>query len=298
MKSLGILGFLFAAALNTSVAWGEEAESGEEDAAQALQAIAPPSAKKAGDIVGEIQIRPSIGYGTGQTKAENIAVLGMRLGANSLVDYTQYFNGNLADPTGKTQAGLVGQDGFLRSRFQKLWQNVGSDLTLDYENRLYLPTDPAKAARGLIAGLRNYVSLTKRFTSKFAVTVQEIPILYAFSRSGTPDMNPAVNGSANAWFENRVYIIPTFDITNKIVFSLPVMLWASRTRDFASNVFSSDRWMMTAMIWPELTYAISPKTFVGVSYYSDNFVNKKQDGFDFMAGLSKGVGQLLLRQTL
>ncbi len=295
MKSLVILGFLFV--IQPAVR-AEGPKSAEENAAQALQTVAPPVARRAGDIVGELQVRPSVGYGTGQTKAENIAALGVRLGANSVLDYTQYFNGNLTDPSGKTAAGLVGQDGFLRTRFQKIWQNVNGDLTFDYENRLYLPTDPAKAARGLIAGLRNYFSLTKRFNSRLAVTVQEIPIFYAFSRAGTPNSDPAVNGTANALFENRVYIVPTVDITSKIVFSFPIMLWASRTREFASNVFNSNRWMMTAMIWPELTYAITPKTWVGVSYYSDNFVNAKQDGFDFASGFSKGVGQLLLRQTL
>jgi hypothetical protein len=295
MKSLVILAFFMA---SQSTLWAEQRQSREEESAQAIKTVAPAAQRRAGELLGELQFRPSVGYGTGQTKAENIAVLGVRLGPNSQIDYTQYFNGNLTDPSGRTAAGLVGQDGFLRTRFQRVWQNVKGDLVLDYENRLYLPTDPAKAARGLIAGLRNYLTLTKRFSSRFAVTVQEMPIFYAFSRAGTPNTNPAINGTANAWFENRVYIVPTVDITNKIVFSFPIMLWASRTRDFASNVFNSNRWMMTAMIWPELTYAIAPRTWVGVSYYSDNFVNAKQDGFDFASGLSKGVGQLLFRQTL
>lgn len=288
MKSLIVFGFL--AVLTPS--WAEEPETGEQAAEQALQATVPATAGGAGQLMGELQLRPSFGYGIGQTKSENIATLGVKLGADTSLDYTQYFNMNVSDPTGSTSGGLVGDDGFLRFRLRNVWKNVAGDLSLDYESRLYMPTNYARIPSGFQTMWRNYVSLTKKITSKVAITVQEIPIFYGFNRAG--DTGDGIRRpSSSTVFENRVYIIPSWDITSKLNFSLPILLGMSFKHSIPGALDRS----YLAMIWPELMYQVGPKTSIGLSYYSESFVNA-QNVVDVSAGLATGTGQLVFAQTL
>lgn len=285
MKQLLILGFLVG--LGTQPAHSEPLDQDGDRLAPPVPQLTTggPSSFKP-RFTGMIELRPSWNPAGNEFHTEDTLDLGYDFSPGFSLDYNQYVNTNLSNPrTGGF--GLEPQDGFLRARFRNVWQNVRKDLTFEIEERLYLPTNAAKRDAGMIAALRSVFSLIKQVTPKFTLIAQEIPIIYGFDRSGTANgPNPA--------FENRLYLIASYDITPKLNFSFPLLLWATAQRRFGPTAVSADtsRWTYMAMIWPELTVAVAPQTFLGVSYYSGNFV----DGFE--KGLTDGVTQLVLRQTL
>lgn len=232
-----------------------------------------------------IELRPSWNPAGNEFHTEDTLDLGYEFTPGFSLDYNQYVNTNLSNPQ-RGGFGLEPQDGFLRARFRNVWQNAKKDLTFEIEERVYLPTHAPKRDAGMITALRSIFTLIKQVTPKFSLIAQEIPIVYGFDRSGTANgPNPA--------FENRLYLIASYDFTPKVNFSFPVLLWATAQRRFGPTaVANASRWTYMAMIWPELTVAVAPQTFVGLSYYSGNFI----DGFQ--KGLSDGVTQLVLRQIL
>ncbi len=301
MKQLLILGFLVG--LGTQPAFSEPLdEAGDEFAPPVpeLSANAPTPAFSP-KFTGMIELRPSWNPAGNDFHTENTLDLGYNFSPNFSMDYNQYINTNLSKAN-TAGIGVDPQDGFLRARFKNVWQNVKKDLTIEIEERLYMPTQASKRDVGMIVALRNYMTVIKQFTPKFSLIVQEIPIIYGFDRSGTTKVEPPakvgdpakVTHTPNAAFENRLYLIASYDITPTVNFSFPLMLWATAQRRFGPTAVSpsASRWAYMAMIWPELNVAVGPQTFVGVSYYSGNFL----DGFK--KGLSDGVTQLILRQTL
>ncbi len=244
-------------------------------------------------ITAMVELRPSFGYGANRLLSENTANLGVKITPEILVDYTQYFNLNMANTTALPSGFVHAQDGFLRGRLSGVWKSVSGDFQLDYETRVYPATHISRAAAGMIAAWRNYATLTQKFGPQFSLILQEIPVLYAFSREGNVTDGVA---SANPIFENRVYLTASYDITPNLNFSLPLMVWATWHREFAGAA-NSGGVSYFAGIWPELDYSVGNGTTLGIAYYSDNFITAN-GGVDIGAGLSAGVGQMVLRQSL
>jgi len=256
------------------------------------RAINSPRPGEDAKVFGEIQLRPSWQSSNNTFHTENILNLGYKFTPRFNMDYVQYFNTNLADPS--YQSAVVGDDGFLRARLSKIYESRQQDITLDYETRVYMPTNPARRAAGMITAWRNYATFTKKFSPTFSLITQVIPIVYAFEVSGR-------NGAANPVFDSRLYIIASWDITSKINFEFPLMVWATRYQRHAIGAVHNDLWGYTAVIWPTVMYSFSPKTQVGVSYYSGSLIKDDLSSgsiFGADGGLTQGVTQLVFRQTL
>ncbi len=253
--------------------------------------------KTASPIFGELQIRPSWGHTANEFHTENTLNLGYRFSPDFRLGYTQFFNSLLIGSDGKlpSSPGLVTHDGFLQAQFSPFWANADKDLTLEYESRLYFPTDPAKRANGLIAASRNYLTLIKKVNSKLQLIAQEIPVLYAYAQPGSAD-----GKTANPIFENRLFLIASYDITPKLNFAFPLLMWVTFNRDFGSNT-GSRAVQFVALIWPELMYQLAPTTSIGLSYYTGSLVKPDLSGLSLFGtdgGMTQGIGQFVFRQTL
>jgi hypothetical protein len=257
-----------------------------------------------GQVTGALEVRPSFSETSSYT--QDTAELGYRFSPNFSMDYTQYFNTSLIPGYNGTgvdgNLGMKFADGFLRARFNNVWQNAAKDLSLGFETRLYFPTNPDARNAGYIAGMRNYATLTKTFGPQFSITLQEIPIVYGFDRAGTYSMRDGkLSGSANPVFENRVYLIPSFNITKKLAFSFPILLNMTRNRAFDSIAANNDRWTFVLWTWPEITYAIAAKTTLGLAFMSENLATDNLSQLALggpMGGISQGSTQFILRQDL
>lgn len=246
-------------------------------------------------ITGFVELRPSWTTSNNEFHTENTLNLGYRISPDVSVDFEQYFNTNLDDPTGQvTGVGLIGTGGFLRARFRNVWTNVSRDLSFNYEGRIYLPTDDAWSNAGVVTAMRNYFGLSYTAAPGVTLTIQEVPIVFASSRAGTgTDANPA--------FENRVYLIGSFDITDNLNFTVPVMVHATLSRNYAPAGDASGAWGFTVWTWPELTFAVADKTSVGLSYYSGNLIQSDFTDTNFFGpdgGFTKGIAQVVFHQDI
>lgn len=114
------------------------------------------------EVMGSIDIRPSIDFGTQQVRTENTLDIGYQFTANTAIDYTQYFNAIITPQPGGP---FVGDDGFLRGRFNNIWKNVSGDLSFGMEERLYLLA-PSRANAGMITAFRTHFSTDENTGSK------------------------------------------------------------------------------------------------------------------------------------
>lgn len=271
----------------------ETRQENSNPAGVTTETVAPTSSR----LIGELQIRPSWGHTANEIHTENIASIGYQFNPNFQLEYTQYFNTNLFGTNGKlaSEPGLVTDLGFVRANFRKIWQSANKDTHLDFDARMYMPTQPGARGNGFVVASRNIFSLTHMVNSKLALIVQEIPILYAYSQPGDK-----AGLKANPVFENRLYLIASYDITPKLNFSFPLMLWGTLHRNFGNNLRSNGMEFF-AGIWPELLYQVAPTTWLGLSYYSGNLVKADLSDLNFFGkdgGLTQGIAQFVFRQTL
>ncbi len=290
------------AGLSTFSLHAEENEPGlesvEADSGSLQTAVQAPASK----FTGALEVRPSFSETASYT--QDTAELGYQFSPNFSIGYTQYFMTNLIPGYNGTgidrDLGMKFNDGFLRAKLANVWQNAAKDLSLGFESRVYLPTHPDARNAGYIAGMRNYVTITKSFGPTFSLMLQEIPIIYGFDRPGTYAKDGKAI-AANPVFENRVYLIPSFNITSKLAFAFPILLNMTRNRNFDVGAANNDRWTFVLWTWPEITYAISPKTTLGMAFMSENLA---KDDLSQLAlggptgGVSQGSTQFILRQDL
>jgi len=251
-------------------------------------AIKAPSEQK---IIGVLEFRPSWTQSTGKFHTENMAQLGYQFNKNTTLSYRQYFNTNIYNPDNSEGLGLTAQDGLFVADFRNIWTNSSQGLSFGYEPRLYLPTATATRDAGMITVVRNYLKLTKKFSDKFSLTAMEIPILHIYSRSGTGD-------KANPVFENRVYLIASYSPVKSVSIDIPLMLNSQRTANYNAVAKNNDRWGHILWSWPEVTYAVSPNTALGVGFMTDNLIRPDFSALTIGDGFRKGVAQMILRATL
>ncbi len=233
------------------------------------------------------------GTGKHEVRIENYAELGVKFNPNTSLSYQQGFWINMSDPNPASEgiSDVMAHHGFLRAKFNNILQDKASGFSLGYEPRIYTPTLRGATDKGFITMIRNYIKVTKKVTSNFAVTVMEIPILFSYSKAGLGD-------KANETFENRVYLIPSLTLMDgKLSIELPVMFHNTKYRAFA-GAKNSTSWGHTLWVFPEVAYAITPNLQVGVSYESENLIKDDMSKFQITDGLDAGVAHLVLRATL
>lgn len=266
----------------------------------AAKVTASVPAPASGSAIGVLDIRPSVllekvadPAGVKKSKAfiENSVEGGYKFSTSVSASYVQDFNTTIADPSGKDSAVFL-KDGFFRAKFNDLYKDADSGLTLGFEPRFYTPTRAAARDAGMVTMVRNYFKLTRPITNAVSITLMEIPIFHVYTRSGS-------GASANPLFENRVYFITDVALMGgKLNLSLPILFHNTIHRSFAADAKLGGKWGHFLWVFPEVMYSLNNNVAVGVSYYSDNLIDEKLGGFTIGSGLSKGVAQAVLRASL
>lgn len=258
--------------------------------ASTTQAPVATSATEAGSIIGEFEIRPSWGSKVGEVHTENTVSLGYKFNKNLLLDYTQYFNNNLSNPN-ETVGALKtsGEDSMIRLKASEVLKS--DNTTVGVQTRVLPPTESTKRDAGMLVVWRNQATVAQKLNNTVSVDFTAAPMLHAYNRAGHLD-------SANPWFQQRFVLNTDVTITDKLTFSVPVILDATRTRDYSAAAANNNRWNYVLWAWPELDYQLTSNLKIGTAWYSDNFLVDDASAFTLSNGFEKGVFQVLVNYTL
>lgn len=290
MKNTNLLQGLELTILGTLVAFAVTVNAAEKVVAK----ISAPEPQV--KIMGMLDVRPGYLPRSGELYTENVAELGAKIGKNAQLSYSQAFNNNLfsrRDATTGVSPSM--QPGFIRGKLNNIYENTANKLKLSYEQRLYLPVMESQQNAGLIVASRNYFKLSRTVNETLKLTLSEIPIFFLNSRAGTGLGDKA---SANPVFENRVYLIADFQLTQKISLSIPLMFHQTRMGDY-SGAANANGWSFYVWTAPELDYQVLENTTLGLAYYNyDSLFAPDLSKTNFGGGIESGVVQLVFTQTL
>ncbi len=252
--------------------------------------VAPAASEQTGSIIGEFEIRPSWGSQVGEVHTENTASLGYKFNKNLLIDYTQYFNNNISNPDNTVGAlKISGEDSMIRLKASDVYKN--NDTSLGLQTRVLPPTESGKRDAGMLFVWRNQATVAQKLNNTVSVDFTAAPMLHAYNRSGNLK-------SANPWFQQRFVLNTDITLTDKLTFSVPVILDATRTRDYSATAANNNRWNYVLWAWPELDYQLTSNLKIGTAWYSDNFMTDDATTFTLANGFEKGIFQVLVNYTL
>lgn len=240
-------------------------------------------------------LRPSWSSERGAMRLENEIALEVALSSQFHLGYTQEFQANLFEPSGEA-SGINPQanDGYLKGEWKDAWKLGRTGFS--YETRVYLPTHAPERDAGLITALRNYAKISYEASDNLEFTLWEVPILHVYNRPGTEG---AEGPEANPLFENRIYLSTNLSFFDKkLNLKIPIILQTIRHASFSEGSKHNDSWSHVLWVYPELTYALSEKTSIGLGYYSENLIADDFSASDFAGGFQKGITQIIFQQSL
>lgn len=266
--------------------------------AEDTQSLAPvTAAPSAGQMTGMIDLRPTISnenssLANTDPRMENTVDLGYQFNPNMYLGYRQYFLSGNGAKAAESQDII---DSIVRVKAKNIWTN-GSQ-SFNYEARLYLPFSQKLQDASHNMSLRHYFIGAQKL-GPVTVQLMEIPILHSYSASGYVSGGKA---TANAAFENRVYLVTSLQLTEKLGLDFPILYHTAFNRTY-DGAINSNRIANFLWIYPELDYAINKTFTVGVAYYSDNLMGYdaggNYTGLDLATGLQKGAVQAVLQVNL
>lgn len=281
---LALASFTLSAIAETTTTAAAPVTTGSASSTPAVQTTLPGAAPAPSvTFTGNVDLRPSVQATDGFAYSEDAVEVGLRFAPGRSITYVQTFF--TAEPgTEQNVLKLTTSPGFLKSKVGNFAKLPGG-IDVSYENRIYVPTWEVDRTRGQIVTFRNYIKFNKDFGSKFSLTFMELPIFHIFSKSG--------NGAASSpSFENRFYLVATFNITDKITAYLPVMFHQTLHRSFAADTRFSGAWSFFAWMNPEIYYQVSQNFSLGLGYYSGNMVAGDLSQLTLSEGLKNGVFQV------
>lgn len=238
-------------------------------------------------FLGELEFRPSWNPGADRVFSFNYGEVGYHLTKKISISYQQQFVNGTSDydkAAAVTNPTMHIYDGFFRMKFDDIWVEPQSGkLSLSYEPRLYMPTDPGKAAMGMITQIHNYIKLKQMLSRDCSLTLKEDPIIHLYNVDGAlqpsldPD-NPMIL-AANPMFENLIWL--NFDYAPKkglVSFAFKTLLDSTLYRNFDPDANNNGAWTTTLTLYPELTFNVDTHVFLGVAYESGNVLNIGNDG--------------------
>lgn len=245
-------------------------------------------------ITGTLDIRPSWGSKAGEVHTENWVDLGYKSGNYHLI-YEQDFNTNIYSP-GKATSGmdLTLIHGFIRAKANDVWVSPSKTYTLSLELRPFVPTYKVEREKGMITIVRAYAKFAAKVSDAVTLSAWEVPIAHVYDRAGN---NVGGALSANRVFENRVYLMADWNITDKWALNFPIWISNSKFRNYANNV--GGNWDNSLWTYPELDYAINNNYTLGLSWYNnDSFFNSDFSDSNFKQAFEGGITQVVFRATL
>lgn len=293
MKFRAALGIFMGLMAGTAMAETTSATPGATTPtpAQASTAVVEAEPSK---LIGAMELRSYFEPSSDKLYTDNYAEVGYKFTKDTSVSYVQFFSTNLYDPSGATSGmNLSFPGGFLRAKINNIYK-FDDTLSLSYQPRAYLPLTQADRDAGMVTILRNYFTFTKKVSSNFSVSFVELPMLHVYSKSGTISDGKA---SANAWFENRFYLIGSLTLTDKLSLSMPLYYHAKLHRGFggAENSGKVTHYFYT---WPELAYQMNDAAYLSLAYVSGNLIEADFSGFTVGQGLGDGSVQVALGMSL
>lgn len=268
---------------------------GVETPASSTAVVAPVS-KPAKWIAG-IEIRPSFVIPGDEYNTQNYAQMGYQLGSGAQFVFRQEFRTNLYNPKlapGGDGMHLSTDDAFFRARVNDVYALTGS-LSLNYEGRLYLPTNAQKRDAGMITAMRNYARFRAKLSPTLSLFVEEIPILHAYSQPGAIVRGKA---EANPIVENRVVLAAEWVFASQWKLFFPLTMRSTRYRDYAPKAKHNDAWAHKLYFWPEVVYALSPTLSLGAAFMTESLVKADFSDLNFAESLKRGTAQIILSAQL
>jgi hypothetical protein len=298
MRRFCYRGLIAATALGMALSTTSFGETGttvatsEPGVPEASEVAAAKSASK-GNIIGTLDLRGEYYLQGSAFDTSNYAQLGYQFNPNFKMQWTQGFDSNINNATlyGKQTQGLnfILDQGYLRTQVANIWKS--GNLSLSYENRIYVPTLFADADRGNITQIYNYLKLANKITPDVTLSAGLVFMPQIYRTAGTTQFG------ANSWLQNRFYLIADINITKKLSLDLPLLVYQTMFRTYEGGR-NSGATSYIVYIWPELDYAVTDKVTLGLAYVSDNLMAPDLSRFTIWQGLKQGIVQVAVTTTL
>lgn len=286
MKRIGLLSAVTAVVLS-GVTKAETTVTTTAPVTQTAVAAPVPATSKP---MASVDLRPSWTTKSGEIHNENTLLGGYQFSPKLSVYGVYNFMSNIYNPEKDLGFDQTSYDLSLRTKLPGLFTFRDTGIVFGYENRIYLPVTDGNRTAGMIATVRSYLSLSKSFGDFYKVTLVELPIFHIFKTAG-------VGASANPWYENRVYLVNSFQLTKSLSLAVPFYLYSKLGREF-SAASNSEKWTHRIDIYPEITYAVNDNISVGLAYYSDNLITSDFGDTTISKGLEDGVVQFSVAASL
>lgn len=230
---------------------------------EAVKAPASPDHK----FFGTLDMRAEYYSMTGTYDTSNFIQFGYQFNPDVKVSYYQGFDSNVSGASlyGVKAQGLnpIWDQGFLRTRVANIYKNGG--FSINYENRIYMPTLPLDINSGNVTRIYNAIKFVEKVSDMVTLTAVEVVSPQIYKVAGTDANGP------NPWYENRVYLVADFQFTDKLSLDLPILMYQDKYRNYGTSDLSGN-WGWIVYTWPELDYAINDNVTVGLAFVSDNWV--------------------------
>lgn len=278
----------------TSPVMGHDELSGHEKGS--LESTAGHEEAEESGLKLSFELRPTWTPSREKFHSDNDLELEYRFSPGFALGYTQGFELRLYD--GQSQQKNVDAQpclGFLAAEFGDLWKSADSKTSFGYTARLNAPTEKENREAGMLTGLGNFFKLRHDFSPTLALTAIEAPLLHVYSRAGGERDGVS---SANPRFENRLGIAAELSFFKRALkVRLPAVLQAVRFADFEKGAHHNDTWAAALWITPEVTYALTGSTTVGLAY-AENFVKEESQTLNELDFTHSGTAQFIFQQAL
>jgi len=252
-------------------------------------------------VFGTLDLRAEFWGLPGAWDTSNFFQIGYTFTPDVKVSWYQGFDSNLYKASltqipGASGLNPVLDQGFLRTRVNNIWKN--GNLSLAYESRIYVPTLSFDSQMGNITRFYNAIKLAYKASEAFTFSAIGVVSPQIFNAAGT------TYGGPNPWLENRLYLVTDVQITPKLSFSLPVLLYQDKYRDYAANPTNlllggnTGDWGYFLYIWPELDYALNDTLTLGLAYVSGNMVKPDFSGTTMESAFKSGILQFVVTTNL
>ncbi len=218
-------------------------------------------------LTGNLELRPSWVPSLGKFHAENQLEATYEFQPKTTLGYVQEFQTQFNQIEEGTSGFELG-DGYLKGEFAlNDW--------FEFEPRLFFPTSAVERDSGMVLAVRPIAKL---------ILFKKSPVSWEFWESPIAVLN-GENPSGRR-FENRVEFGPRANFfEEKLSLQLP-LVW--------QEIRSPAGWQSSLWVSPEVTYAFTDNTALGLSYYTESFTDSE---YTFEEALNKGVAQFVFQQS-
>lgn len=245
-------------------------------------------------LTGFVESRPSYEFHENKLIGLIYAELGMKVAPNFTIGYQQRIQHAMRDDLDNRGAFQM-DDGFIHIMAPNLWKSQKFQTALDYEGRIFLPTNEVEREKGLQFAMRNYFTFRREISPGVEFLFTEMPIIYSYSKPGFSDHEG--EPAANPFFENRIYLGPSFSFAKgAVVWDIPLSMSMTKYSSFNPRAKFDDVWVGRLWIYSELMFNIAPGVTLGAAYQSGNFVEfELVEGTHENRGSWDGLAEAFLR---